>query len=59
MLPYLAVAVVPVPSHDVDTMAVLVPEGTLVGQGAVGDRDVIVIVVGGEGSALMVRQRVT
>lgn len=40
-------------------MTVLVPEGALVGEGAVGDSDVIVIVVGGERSTLMVGHGVT
>lgn len=44
--------------HEIHTVAVLVPEGAFVGQGAVGDGDVVVVVVGGEGSALVVRQRV-
>lgn len=51
---YLAVAIVTISSHDVDTMAVLVPESTLVGQGAIGDGDVVVVVISREGSTMMV-----
>lgn len=35
-------------------MAVFIPEGALVGEGAVRDGDVVVVVVGGEGSTLVV-----
>lgn len=56
---HLAVAVVSISAHEVDPVAVLVPEGTLVRKGAVGDGDVIVIVVRGEGSVLVVGHRVT
>lgn len=45
-------------SHQVDTMAVFVPEGSLVGQSTVGDGDVIVVVESGEGAALVVRHGV-
>ena len=51
---YLAVAVISISAHDVHTVAVLIPEGTLVGQGTVGDSDIIVIVISGEGPAMMV-----
>lgn len=40
-------------------MTVLIPEGPLVGEGAVCDGDVIVVVVGGEGSTLVVGHGVT
>jgi hypothetical protein len=46
MCSHLAVTVIAISSHKVDAMAVLIPEGTLVGQGTVGDCDVIVMVVG-------------
>lgn len=46
MCTHLAMTVISISSHKVDTMAVLIPEGTLVGQGTVGDCDVIVMVVG-------------
>jgi len=41
----LAVTIVPISSHEVDTVAVLIPEGTLVRQGTVGDGNVIVMVI--------------
>lgn len=50
---------VPVFPHQVDTMAVFIPEGTFVGQGAVGHGDIIIIIVGGEGPALVVGHGVT
>lgn len=56
---YLTVTGVTIFSHEVDTMTVLVPEGAFVGQGAVSDSDVIVIVVGGERSTLVVSHGVT
>lgn len=46
-------------SHEVDTVTVFIPEGPFVGQGAVGDGDVVVVVVGREGSTLVVRHGVT
>lgn len=52
-------AVVPVSPHQVDTVAVLVPESPLVGQGTVGDGRVCVLVEGGEGSAIVVGHGVT
>jgi len=57
-MPYLAVAVVSISSHEVDAVAVLIPEGSLIGQGTVGDSDVVVVVVGGEGTAVVVGHRV-
>ena len=56
---YLAVAVVAIATHEVDPVAVLVPEGPLVGQRAVGDGDVVVVVVRGERTAVMVDHGVT
>lgn len=41
-------------SHEVDAVAVFIPESTFVGQGTVGDGDVVVVVVGGEGSTIVV-----
>lgn len=46
-------------SHEVDAVTVFIPESTFVGQGTVGDGDVVVIVVGGEGSTLVVCHGVT
>lgn len=46
-------------SHEVDTVTVFIPEGAFIGQGAVGDGNVVVVVVGGEGSTLVVRHGVT
>lgn len=51
---YLAVIVVSVSSHQVDPVAVLIPERSLVRQGAVGDGDVVVVVEGGERPAVVV-----
>ena len=51
---YLAVTVVAIFPHQVDAVAVLIPKGTFVRQGAVGDGDVIVVVVGGERPTLVV-----
>lgn len=56
---YLTVTIITVFSHEVDTMTVFIPKGTLIGQSAVGDGDVIIVVVGGEGSALVVSHGVT
>ena len=50
--------VVSISSHEVDTVAVLIPEGSLIGQGTVGDSDVVVMVVGGEWPAVVVGHRV-
>lgn len=55
---YSAVAVVSISSHQIHTMAVFIPERSFVRERTVGDGDIIVIVVGGEGSVLMVAQRV-
>lgn len=59
MYDYLAVTFVTIFAHEVDAVTVFIPEGAFVGQGAVGDGDVVVIVVGREGSTLMVRHGVT
>lgn len=40
-------------------MAIFIPEGTLIGQGTVGDSDVIVMVIGGEWTTVVVCHRVT
>lgn len=56
---YLAVAVVSISSHEVDTVAVLVPECSLVGQGTVGDSDVIVVVIRGKWTTVVVCHGVT
>lgn len=45
--------------HEVDTVTVFIPEGAFVGQGAVGDSDIVIVVVGGEGSTLVVSHGVT
>lgn len=50
--------VISVSSHEVDTVAVFIPEGTLIGQGTVGDSDVIVMVVSGEWTTVVVCHRV-
>lgn len=47
-------AVVSVSAHEVDAVAVLVPEGSLIRQSTVGDGDVVVVVVGGEGTSVVV-----
>lgn len=44
---------------EVGAVAVLVPPGAFVGQGTVSDSDVVVSVFRGEGSTLVVAQRVT
>lgn len=51
--------VISISSHEVDTVAVLVPEGSLIGLGTVGDSDVVIVVVSGEGTAVVVGHRVT
>lgn len=56
---YLTVTRVTIFSHEVDTMTVLIPEGAFVGQGAISDSNVIVIVVGGERSTIVVSHGVT
>lgn len=50
--------VVSISSHEVNTVAVFIPEGSLIGQSTVGDSDVIVMVVGGEWTAVVVGHRV-
>lgn len=40
-------------------MTVLIPEGAFVGQGAISDSNVVVIVVGGERSTIVVSHGVT
>lgn len=40
-------------------MAVFIPEGSLIGQGTVGDSNVIVMVIGREWTTVMVGHRVT
>lgn len=45
--------------HEVHPVTVFIPEGALVREGAVCDSDVVVIVVGGEGSTLVVGHGVT
>lgn len=40
-------------------MTVFIPKGAFVGQGAVGDSDIVIIVEGGEGSTLVVSHGVT
>lgn len=56
---HLTVVVVPISAHQVDTMTVLIPESSFVGQSAVGDGRVCVLVIGGEGSAIVVVHGVT
>lgn len=56
---YLAVTVISISSHEVDTVAVFIPECPLIGQGTVGDSDVIVMVIGGEWTTMVVGHRVT
>lgn len=56
---YLAVTIVSISSHEVDSVAVFVPEGSLIRQSAVGDRDVVVVVVGGKGTSVVVGHGVT
>lgn len=51
---YLAVAIISISSHEVDPVAVFVPERSLIWQGAVGDRNVVVIVVGGKWASMVV-----
>lgn len=55
---HLAVAVVSISSHQVDPVAVFIPEGSLIGQSTVGDGDVVIMVVGGERTAVVVGHRV-
>ena len=51
--------VVSVFPHEVDSMTVFIPKGTFVGQGAVGDSDIIVVVIGRERSTLVVSHGIT
>ena len=51
--------VISISSHEVDTMAVFIPEGSLIGQGTVGDSNVIVMVVSGEWTPVVIGHRVT
>lgn len=46
-------------AHEVHSVTVFIPEGALVGEGAVCDGDVVVVVVGGEGPTLVVGHGVT
>lgn len=55
-VPYFAVTVVSIFPHQIHSMAVFIPKRSLVGEGAVGDGNVIVIVIRGEGSVLVIRQ---
>lgn len=50
---------VPIFPHQVDTVTVFIPKSSFIRQGAVGDSDVIIIVIGGEGAPLVVYQGVT
>lgn len=56
---HLTVVIVPISAHQVDTVTVFIPEGSLVGQSTVGDGRVCVLVEGGEGPAIVVGHRVT
>lgn len=51
--------VISISAHKVDAVAVFVPEGSLIGQSAVGDGDVVVVVVGGKGTSMVVGHGVT
>lgn len=51
---YLTVTAVTIFPHEVDTVTVFIPEGAFVGQGAVCDSNIIIVVIGGEGSTLVV-----
>lgn len=55
----LTVVIVPVSAHQVDTMTVLIPESSFVGQSTVGDGWVCVLVIGREGSAIVIVHGVT
>lgn len=56
---YLAVTVISISSHEVDTVAVFIPERSLIGQGTVCDSNVIVMVISGEWTTVVVGHRVT
>ena len=51
--------IVPISAHQVDTMTVLIPESSFVRQSTVGDGRVCVLVIGGEGSAIVIVHGVT
>lgn len=51
--------VISISAHEVDAVAVFVPEGSFIGQSAVGDSDVVVVVVGGKGTSVVVGHGVT
>lgn len=51
--------VISISSHEVDAVAVLIPEGSLIGQGTVGDGDVVVMVISGEWTTMVVCHGVT
>lgn len=59
MCSYLTVTFVAIFPHEVDTVTVFIPKGAFVGQGAVGHGDVVIIVVRGEGPALVVGHGIT
>lgn len=50
--------VVSISAHEVDTVAVFIPEGSLIGQGTVGNGNIIVMVIGGERTTMVVSHRV-
>lgn len=50
--------VISISSHEVDAVAVFIPESSLIGQGTVGDSNVVVMVIGGEWTAVVVGHRV-
>lgn len=52
-------AVVTISAHQVDSVTVLVPESSFVGQSTVGDGRVVVLVEGGEGPSIVVGHGVT
>lgn len=56
---YLTVTAVAIFPHEVNAMTIFIPKGAFVGQGAVGDGDIVVIVKSGEGSTLVVGHGVT
>lgn len=56
---YLAVTVISISSHEVDAVAVFIPEGALIGQGTVGDSNVIVVVISGEWTTMVIGHGVT
>lgn len=56
---YLTVTAVTIFPHEVYTMAVFIPEGAFVGQGAVGHSNIVIVVIRREGPALVVGHGVT